>query len=501
MTRYLCFATIVAALGGLLFGFDTAVINGTTTQLASEFGFTEANYEYWGGCLPALRDMLGYTEIDWGPFLATFLKGFTIASALIGTIFGALFASKPSDKFGRKKTLICMASFLFISAVGSAFAWDCMSFVIFRFIGGIGVGGASVVSPMYIAEISPAKYRGRLVAVFQLNIVLGILIAFFSNYLINAIDFGGDNWRWMFGMESVPAIAFFGLMFLNPRSPRWLLSKNRSDEARNVLNVIGTDTGNVEEEIAIIQKALDEESEFKTERLFQKKYFRPLWFAAFLAIFNQFSGINVVMYYSGEIFQMAGVDESNALLQTISIGGILFIATLLAMAVIDRLGRKVLLIIGTFGYIVSLFAMAAVFYTKEFHLSFLEGTDISKTGQMVLALFSGLFLEGDTFSKTGQMVLLIGMMLFVASHAFGCGAVIWVYLSEIFPNKIRARGQAFASSCLWIFCALITWLFPPIVKMLSPGAPFLFFAACMIILLFWAIFVMKETMNVPLEEM
>jgi sugar porter (SP) family MFS transporter len=485
MTRYLCFATIVAALGGLLFGFDTAVINGTTTELASEFGFTEANYDYWGEHLPGLRDMLGYTEIDWGPFLATFLKGFVIASALIGTIFGAMFISKPSDRFGRKQTLICMASFLFISALGSAFAWDCMSFVIFRFIGGIGVGGASVVSPMYIAEISPAKYRGRLVAVFQFNIVLGILVAFFSNYLINSIDFGDDNWRWMFGMECVPAIAFFSLMFLNPRSPRWLISKNRSDEARNVLNVIGTDTGSVDGEIAIIQKALDEESEFKTERLFQKKYFKPLWFAAFLAIFNQFSGINVVMYYSGEIFQMAGVDESNALLQTISIGGILFIVTLLAMAMIDRLGRRVLLITGSIGYVISLFVMAAVFYTKEGNLTFL----------------SKLFLDGDGFSKTGQMTLLVGMLLFVSSHAFGCGAVIWVYLSEIFPNKIRARGQAFASSCLWIFCALITWLFPPIVKMLSPGAPFLFFGACMIILLLWAIFVMKETKNVPLEEM
>ncbi len=378
-----------------------------------------------------------------------------------------------------------MASFLFISALGSAYSWNCVSFVIFRFIGGIGVGGSSVVAPMYIAEISPAKYRGRLVAVFQLTIVVGILIAFFSNYLINIIDFGDDNWRWMFGMECLPAMAFFGLLFLNPNSPRWLVSKNKSDEARKVLNVIGTDTGNVEEEIAKIQEALDEESEFKTERLFQKKYFRPLWYAGFLAIFNQFSGINVVMYYSGEIFEMAGVDKSNALLQTISIGGILLIATLFAMTVIDRLGRRVLLIAGTIGYIVSLFAMAAVFYTKEGSLTF----------------FSDMFLEGGNFSKTGQMVLLIGMMLFVASHAFGCGAVIWVYLSEIFPNKIRARGQAFASTCLWVFCALITWLFPPIVKMLSPGAPFLFFGICMIILLFWAIFVMKETKNVPLEEM
>jgi sugar porter (SP) family MFS transporter len=484
MTRYLCFATIVAAMGGLLFGFDTAVVNGTTTQLETVFGFTEANYSQWGQSLTGLRDMLGYSETEWGPILASFLKGFTIASALLGTIFGALFISKPSDRFGRKQTLVWMASLLFISAVGSAFAWNCASFVLFRFIGGIGVGGASVVSPMYIAEISPAKYRGRLVAIFQLDIVLGILLAFFSNYLINKMNFGANDWRWMFGMECLPAAAFFGLLFFNPRSPRWLISRNRIDEARDVLNIMGTDTGSVEGEIAKIHKALAEESEFKTESLFQKKYFRPLWIAAFIAIFNQLSGINVVMYYSGEIFQMAGVDKSNALLQTISLGGILFIATLLAMTVIDRLGRRVLLITGCIGYIISLFAMAAVFYTKEGSLAFL----------------SGMLLEGDGFSKTGQMVLLIGMLLFVASHAFGCGAVIWVYLSEIFPNKIRARGQAFASSCLWIFCALITWLFPPMVKLFSPGAPFLFFGVCMIGLLFWAIFIMIETKNVPLEE-
>ena len=484
MTRYLCFAAIVAALGGLLFGFDTAVINGATTQLEKVFGFDETNYEHWGQSLTGLRDLLGYAEIEWGPLLANFLKGFAIASALIGTIFGALFISKPSDKIGRKKTLIWMALFLFVSAVGSAFAWDCMSFVIFRFIGGIGVGGSSVVAPMYIAEISPAKYRGRLVTVFQFNIVLGILLAFFSNYLISKADFGVNAWRWMFGMECLPAIAFFGLLFFNPRSPRWLVSQNRVDEARDVLDVFGSDTGNAKAEIAEIQEALAEESKFKKEKLFQRKYFKPLWIAAFIAIFNQLSGINVVMYYSGEIFEMAGVDKSNALLQTIALGGINFIVTLLALSVIDKLGRRLLLIVGSIGYIISLFAMAAVFYTKEGSLGFL----------------SELLLDGEAFSKTGQMVLLAGMLLFVSSHAFGCGAVIWVYLSEIFPNKIRARGQAFASSCLWIACALITWLFPPIVKVLSPGAPFLFFGVCMIVLLFWAIFIMFETKNVPLEE-
>jgi len=377
-----------------------------------------------------------------------------------------------------------MAVFYFVSAMGSALAWDWYSFLAFRFIGGIGVGGASVVSPMYIAEISPAKYRGRLVAVFQFDIVFGILLAFFSNYLVSRVDFGVNDWRWMFGMECLPAAAFFILLFLNKRSPRWLVSKNLIGEARDVLDLMGTDTGSVDEEIGEIRKALAEESAFKTEPLFQKKYFRPLWFAAAIAIFGQLSGINVVMYYSGDIFQMAGVDTSNALLQTMALGGINFIVTLLAMAVIDFFGRRILMIIGSVGYVVSLFAMAAVFHTKEGALGFL----------------SGAFLEGDGYSKTGQMTLLVGMLLFVASHAFGMGAVIWVYLSEIFPNRIRARGQAFGSFCLWVFCALVSWFFPVAIKMFSPGAPFLFFAVCMTGLLFWAIFIMIETKNVPLEE-
>lgn len=456
MTKQLWFATFVAALGGLLFGFDTAVINGTTSQLRNVFNLSEANL------------------------------GLTVASALIGTMFGAFFIGKPTDKYGRKLILIWMAVFYFVSALGSALAWDWYSFLAFRFIGGIGVGGASVVSPMYIAEISPAKYRGRLVAIFQFDIVFGILLAFFSNYLVDSMKLGADNWRWMFGMECLPAAAFFILLFFNKRSPRWLVSMDRLDDARAVLDVMGTDTGNVDEEINEIRKALAEESEFKTEPLFQRKYFRPLWIAAAIAILGQLSGINVVMYYSGDIFQVAGVDKSNALLQTISLGGINFIVTLLAIAVIDKLGRRVLMIAGSIGYVISLFAMAAVFYVREGSLGFL----------------SSALLEADgiTFTSAGKYLLLGGMLAFVASHAFGMGAVIWVYLSEIFPNRIRARGQAFGSFCLWVFCALVSWVFPVAVKQLSPGAPFLFFAVCMTGLLFWAIFIMIETKNVPLEE-
>jgi len=412
--------------------------------------------------------------------------GLTVASALIGTIFGAFFIGKPADIFSRKLVLIWMAVFYFVSAIGSALAWDWYSFLAFRFIGGIGVGGASVVSPMYIAEISPAKYRGRLVAVFQFDIVFGIFLAFFSNFLVNQMNFGADDWRWMFAMEGFPAAAFFILLFFNKHSPRWLVSVNRLTEAHAVLDVMGTDTGNVDQEINEIQKALSEESEFKTEPLFQKKYFRPLRIAAAIAILGQLSGINVVMYYSGDIFQMAGVDKSNALLQTIALGGINIVVTLMAMAVIDKLGRRILMIVGSIGYVISLFLMATIFYVREGSLGFL----------------SSALLEADglAFTNTAKYLLLGGMLFFVASHAFGMGAVIWVYLSEIFPNRIRARGQAFGSFCLWVFCALVSWTFPVAVRQLSPGAPFLFFAICMTGLFFWAIFIMIETKNVPLEE-
>lgn len=440
MNRKLITATIIAALGGLLFGFDTAVISGTTEWLKNVYD------------------------------LSSFWLGFTVASALIGTIVGAIFVGTPADRLGRRNTLLVLAVLYFISAVGTALAWDWGSFLFFRFIGGLGVGGASVVSPMYIAEISPAKVRGRLVAVTQFNIVLGILLAFFSNYLITRMDLGYVEWRWMFGVEALPAALFFLLLFLNPFSPRWLIAKGRIAEAKTVLASYGTDTGNVDSEIQEIQSSLDLEHHSLKEPFFQKKYLRPIFLAVAIAMFNQLSGINALMYYAPHIFRMTGAGTESALLQTIAVGGTNLILTMLALVVIDSLGRRKLMLIGSIGYIVSLSTTAWAFYTY-----------------------------GTEFTATGGWVVLISLLVFIASHAFGQGAVIWVFISEIFPNRIRARGQALGSFTHWFMAALISWTFPMIAAE-SGGHSFAFYAVCMIGQLLWVIFLMPETKGVSLEQ-
>ncbi len=433
--------TVIAALGGLLFGFDTAVISGTIHRLQAEFGLT------------------------------SFWLGFTVASALIGTIAGSIAAGGPADRFGRKGTLLIVAQLYLVSAVGSALAWDWISFVAFRFIGGLGVGGASVVSPMYIAELSPARYRGRLVAVTQFNIVLGILLAFFSNYYIAGMDLGAIDWRWMFGVEAVPAIAFFLLLFLVPRSPRWLVARNRIEEAAAVLERYGTDTGNVGSEIDEIRNSLRTERRALREPLFQRRYRRPIMLAVAIAAFNQLSGINAVMYYAPRIFEMAGSGTSSALLQTVAVGGTNLILTMAALALIDRIGRRKLMLAGSLGYIVSLGVTAWAFCHY-----------------------------GSTFTETGGAIVLAGLLVFIASHAFGQGAVIWVFLGEIFPTAVRARGQALGSSVHWIMAAAISWTFPMIAG-LSGGYTFVFYALCMIGQLIWVIRAMPETKGVTLEEM
>ncbi|MCF6270831.1 MAG: sugar porter family MFS transporter [Melioribacteraceae bacterium] len=434
-------STIIAALGGLLFGFDTAVISGTTGWLQDVFSLSSAEL------------------------------GFTVASALIGTIIGAIGIGKPTDKYGRKKILFVVAILYFVSAVGSAFAWDWYSFLFFRLIGGIGVGGASVVSPMYIAEISPAKFRGRLVAITQLNIVLGMLMAYFSNYFISTFNLGAFEWRWMFGVEAFPALMFFFLLFFTPCSPRWLMAKKRVDEAKEVLAKCGTDEGNIEEEIEAIQSSLDVEHHTTKEPLFAKKYFTPLSLAIAIAIFNQLSGINAVLYYAPKIFEMAGAGGESALLQSVAIGGTFLIFTIAALGVIDHFGRKFLMLIGTVGYIISLAIIGGTFY--------MYGTD---------------------FTEASGTIVLISLLLFVASHAFGQGAVIWVFLSEVFPNRIRARGQALGSFTHWFMAALIAWTFP-IIAEVSGGHAFTFYAICMVGQLFWVIFVMPETKGISLEQM
>ncbi len=440
MKRTLVASTIIAALGGLLFGFDTAVISGTTEWLEQVFDLT------------------------------TFWLGFTVASALIGTIIGSIVVGKPADQLGRRNVLIILAVFYFVSAIGSALAWNWLSFLFFRFIGGLAVGGASVVSPMYIAEISPARYRGRLVAVTQFNIVFGILVAFFSNYLITLFNLGAIEWRWMFGVEALPAAAFFFLLFRNPYSPRWLIAHKRIDEARIVLQQCGTDTDDIETEIREIQSSLDLEHHTLKEPFYSKKYIKPIMLAVAIAMFNQLSGINALMYYAPHIFKMAGAGAQSAMLQTVAVGGTNLIFTMAALAIIDHFGRKRLMLVGSIGYIISLGATAWAFYTF-----------------------------GRDFTATGSLVVLISLLVFIASHAFGQGAVIWVFISEIFPNRVRARGQALGSFTHWVMAAAISWTFP-IIADISGAHIFAFYGICMIGQLLWVILVMPETKGISLEQ-
>ena len=434
MTPALLGASIVAALGGLLFGFDTAVISGTTAWLKSTYQLTD----FW--------------------------LGFTVSSALIGTILGSIGVGKPADVLGRKAILFQLAVFYFVTAVGCALAWDWWSFLFFRFLGGLAVGGASVVSPMYIAEISPARYRGRLVAITQFNIVLGILLAYLSNYIISGLQLGDTECRWMFGVQAFPAIVFFLLLFLTPQSPRWLLAKGRVAEARAVLEKCGTDTGNVEEEIASIQQSLDLQHHTLQEPFYQWKYRKPILLAVAIAVFNQLSGINALIYYTAHIFKMAGYDSADALLQSVIIGLTNLVFTMAALAVIDHFGRKKLMLVGSVGYILSLSAAAYSFYTG-----------------------------------TGGKLLLVALVVFIASHAFGQGAVIWVFISEVFPNRVRARGQALGSFTHWVMAAAISWTFPMIAAV-SGWMTFAFYAVCMVGQLLWVMAVMPETKGISLEQ-
>jgi len=435
----LILSAVVASLGGLLFGFDTAVISGTTDWLQ------------------------GYFD------LSKFSLGFTVASAIIGTIAGSIIVGKPADRFGRKNVLYILALLYLVSALGSAMAEHWGMFLAFRFLGGIGVGGSSVVAPMYIAEITPARKRGRMVAIVQMNVVTGMLIAYFSNYLIASLNLGEVEWRWMFGVEAIPAFLFFLLIFFIPLSPRWLIARNRFDEAARVLGRCGTDNGSVEEEIAEIRASLEVETDQKAERFFSRKYAKPIFLAMMIAIFNQLSGINGVLYYVKDIFEMAGAGNA-AFLQSVATGGTMVIFTLIALTIIDRFGRKQLMIIGSIGYIVSLSVTSWAFYTY-----------------------------GTNFSEAGNTVVLISIMVFIASHAFGQGTVIWVFISEVFPNRVRAKGQALGSFTHWFMAALISWTFPVIAD-ISGGHTFAFYAVCMVGQLLWVIFVMPETKGLSLEK-
>lgn len=426
-------STVVAALGGLLFGFDTAVIAGTTKALTDTYG------------------------------LSPRALGFTVASALCGTIVGSMFSGFLGDRQGRRGALRLMAVLYFFSAVGCAFAWDWNSLLVFRFIGGLGIGGSSVLGPMYIAEISPAQSRGRLVGFFQFNIVFGVLAAYFSNYLIGLGDFGAAEWRWKFGVAAFPAVLFFLLLIGIPQSPRWLVKKGRVEEARVVLRNIGEE--NYEQELAEIVESIDAEHSSGEEPLFCRKYRFPVLLAILIGMFNQLSGINAIIYYLNDIFARAGFDKVSSDLQAVAIGGTNLLFTILAMSVIDKFGRKKMLLTGSVGTALCLAGVTAIFATHR-HESLL-------------------------------VWLLVG---YIAFFAFSQGAVIWVYLSEVFPNLVRAKGQSLGSFTHWFMNALIAWTFPQIAKS-SGAAPFALFSAMMVLQFFVVLFVFPETKGLSLEQM
>jgi len=431
--RYVFFSALVAALGGFLFGFDTAVISGAEKSVQAVFA------------------------------LDGFWHGFTVAIALIGTVFGALFAGKPADILGRKKCLIIIGILYAISAAGSALAGSWIPFLFFRFIGGLGVGASSVVGPMYISEIAPAEYRGRLVALFQFNVVFGILISFFSNYLLSSI--GESAWRWMLGVEFFPAALFFILVLGIPNSPRWLVRKGRIDDARRVLEKVGE--ANVEGAIKDITHSLEILSGPSTN-LFTWKYRLPIIFAVLLATFNQLSGINALMYYAPRIFQMAGIEKDASFLQAVAIGMTNLVVTVIAMSLIDKFGRKRLMIVGSIGTCFALGMVSFTFFTENF---------------------------------AGYNVL-VYLMIFQGFFAFSQGTVIWVFLAEIFPNRVRGKGQALGSFTHWAWAAAISWLFPLVAENPAIGGrySFLFFSIMMVFQFIFAWKIMPETKGKSLEQ-
>ncbi len=383
--------------------------------------------------------------------------------ALIGTIIGAMSAGIPGQKWGGRETLRILAVFYVLSALGCAFAWNWYILLAARFLGGLGIGGSSVLGPVYIAELAPAKIRGRLVGLFQINIVFGILLAYFSNYCIARMGLGTAEWRWQFGVAAIPAVLFLAMLFGIPPSSRWLVTQNRVAEARSVLQLM--DAENPEAELKEIVDSIHLERLQTAEPLFTWKYRLPIFLAITIGMFNQLSGINAILYYLNDIFAAAGFSKVSGDLQAVAVGSMNLIATLLAMSVIDKLGRKTLLLIGSVGTAACLAGVAWVFFTQS-HRSLL-------------------------------LWLLVG---YIAFFAISQGAVIWVYISEIFPTRVRAKGQALGSSSHWIMNALIAYTFPQLAK--SSGAyPFVLFSAMMVVQFFVVLLVFPETKGVTLEQM
>lgn len=423
--------SITAALAGFLFGFDTVVISGADQQLQKLWGTSDA-----------------------------FHGTVVMAMALWGTVIGAIFGGIPTNRLGRKNTLVWIGIFYVISALGSAMVNDPVSFAFFRLLGGVGVGVSTIAAPAYVSEIAPAKDRGRLVALYQLNIVLGILIAFVSNYLLR--DTGAEPWRWMLGVEAIPAFIYTVLVFFVPRSPRWLISKGRNEEAEKILRITNPKEDTKQKIQEIKQQS---ETTLSGENIFMKKYRFPLLLAFLIAFFNQLSGINAFLYYAPRIFQEAGLAVGTALLSSIGIGIVNLLFTLLGVFLIDRWGRKQLMLIGSVGYIISLSLVAAAFFFS----------------------WGGLWVP-------------VFLFLFIAAHAIGQGAVIWVFISEVFPNHLRASGQSFGVSVHWILAAIIPALVPFLFSTIGAGSVFAFFAFMMVLQLLFVIFLMPETKGKSLEE-
>jgi MFS transporter, SP family, arabinose:H+ symporter len=432
LNSYLIKSTVVAALGGLLFGFDTAVIAGTTHALTELYRLTP------------------------------FALGVTVSSALIGTILGAMLAGWPGDAYGRRDSLRIMAILYLVSALGCAVSWNWGALLCFRFIGGLGIGGSSVLGPMYIAEIAPAKWRGRLVGFFQFNVVFGILLAYFSNYVIGQQGFGPLEWRWKLGVSSVPAALFLAMLFGIPRSPRWLVKKQRTNEARDVLRMIGEES--YEQALQEIVVSIDAEHH-ANDLLFSKQYLLPIFLAVTIGMFNQLSGINAILYYLNDIFARAGFNKVSSDLQSVAIGATNLLFTIIAMSVIDRLGRKKLLLTGAVGTAFCLAGVAAIFITRR--------------------------------NERLLVWLLIG---YIAFFAFSQGAVIWVYIGEVFPNRIRAKGQSLGSFSHWFMNGAISLGFP-VMAAKSGGYPFVFFSAMMVLQFIVVLLFYPETKGVSLEEM
>ncbi|GAC1313488.1 MAG: sugar porter family MFS transporter [Mucilaginibacter sp.] len=426
---------MVVALGGFLFGFDTAVISGAEKSIQ----------QFW--------------------HLSVFEHGLTISIALIGTVIGSMLGSRPSDRFGRKNTLYFVAIAYLLSSLGTALADNWHVFLIFRFIGGLGVGTSSVTAPIYISEVSPADRRGRLVGLFQFNVVLGILISYLSNYLISQL--GEASWRWMLGIQALPSLIFLILIRFIPESPRWLiLKKQATEKALEILRIINP-LNCTQELISIQNSSLGRDGlHHKRESIFSGNYSKPIMLAMFFAFFNQVSGINAIIYYAPRIFEMAGLGAHSSLLSTVGIGMINFIFTLLAINIIDKVGRRILMLIGSVGLIGSLSLVAFTFYSGH---------------------FSGFAIP-------------VYMMVFIAFFAFSQGAVIWVFISEIFPNHVRAQGQTLGSSTHWVMAALIAFSFPYFAETLGGATTFFFFASMMVLQLIFVWRWMPETKGKSLEQ-